>query len=364
MDASSLMSTGLMSAGPDLLMLISIILLALVFDYINGFHDAANAIATVVATKVMTPRIAVFFGATFNFAGALMSTEVAATIGKGLVDAHAVTMPIVLCALVGGIAWNLLTWWWGLPSSSSHALIGSLLGATFFAGREGPQHIAWSVVMQKVIMPMFTSPVAGFTFGFLIMTGLIWLVYRIHLHKINVVFSRMQVVSAMFMALSHGNNDAQKSMGIITLALITFGEISGARLPQWILPGDGTQFHVPLWVILSCATMIALGTLSGGWKIIHTLGNKMLKLQPIHGFAAETTASIIILGASHLGIPLSTTHVITSSIMGVGATKRLSAVKWGIVGNILWAWVLTIPLTFLFTGLLMGLWNLLHGYTR
>jgi inorganic phosphate transporter, PiT family len=345
-----------MEFGPDFLMLLAIITLALIFDYINGFHDAANAIATVVATKVMTPRTAVLFGAIFNFGGALMSTEVAATIGKGIVDSHAITMPIVLCALVGGITWNLITWWLGLPSSSSHALIGSLLGATFFASNEGPRHIDWGVVMQKIVLPMFTSPVAGFVVGFLIMTGLIWLVFRQHLHKINTLFGKLQILSAMFMALSHGNNDAQKSMGIIALALLTFSKMPGVHFPNWFFENTGT-FHVPLWVILSCASMIALGTLSGGWKIIHTLGNKMLKLQTIHGFAAETTASAIILAASHWGIPLSTTHVITSSIMGVGATKRLSAVKWGIVGNILWAWVLTIPLTFIFSGLLMCIWS-------
>lgn len=348
-----------MAFGPDFILLLAIIMLALIFDYINGFHDAANAIATVVATKVMTPRMAVLFGAVFNFAGALMSTEVAATVGKGLVHANAITMPIVLCALIGGIVWNLLTWWWGLPSSSSHALIGSLLGATFFASNLGPQNISWAVVFAKVIFPMFSSPVLGFVVGFLIMTGLIWVVFRAHLHKINSVFAKLQIVSAMFMALSHGNNDAQKSMGIIALALLTFSKMPGVHFPDWFFPQTG-GFHVPLWVILACASMMALGTLSGGWKIIHTLGNKMIKLQPIHGFAAETSSSAIILVASHWGIPLSTTHVITSSIMGVGATKRLSAVKWGIVGNILWAWVLTIPLTFIFSGLLMCIWNLIR----
>lgn len=347
-----------MEFGPDLLMLLTIIILALIFDYINGFHDAANAIATVVATKVLTPRMAVLLGAVFNFAGAMMGTQVAATIGKGIVDAHAITMPIVLCALIGGITWNLLTWWWGLPSSSSHALIGSLLGATFFASNQGPGHIDWLVVFQKIIFPMFTSPVIGFTLGFLIMSSLIWMVYRIHLHRINMVFGKLQILSAILMALSHGNNDAQKSMGIIALALLTFSKMPGVHFSDWFFH-QGGDFQVPLWVILSCASMIALGTLSGGWKIIHTLGNKMLKLQPIHGFAAETTSSLIIMIASHWGIPLSTTHVITASIMGVGTTKRLSAVKWTIVGNILWAWVLTIPLTFLFSGLLMCVWSFL-----
>jgi PiT family inorganic phosphate transporter len=285
-----------------------------------------------------------------------MSTEVAATIGKGLVDASSINMDMVLCALIGGITWNLLTWWWGLPSSSSHALIGSLLGATFFASSEGHRHISWHTVLDKIILPMFTSPLAGFFFGFLIMGLLTWMVFRVHLHRINWTFGKLQIISAMMMALSHGNNDAQKSMGIIALALLTFSQMPGVHFPSWFFE-QGGGFHVPLWVIVSCASMIALGTLSGGWKIIHTLGNKMLKLQPVHGFAAETTASGIILVASHYGIPLSTTHVITSSIMGVGATKRISAVKWGIVGNILWAWVLTLPLTFLFSGALMCVVN-------
>lgn len=336
---------------PALLLLIAIVLLALAFDYINGFHDAANAIATVVATKVLSPRAAVTLGAAANFAGALMSTHVAATISKGLVHEENISMIVVICALIGGIVWNLLTWWWGLPSSSSHALIGSLLGATFFASASGGEHIQWGKVMAKVVVPMFTSPVMGFILGATIMAGLTWLVYKVHLQRINWVFGKLQIVSALAMALSHGNNDAQKSMGIIFLALITYSQLPGTEMPAWVFQEGGDV--PPLWVIISCATMMALGTLSGGWKIIHTLGNKMIKLQPIHGFAAETTASTIILGASQLGIPLSTTHVITTSIMGVGATKRLSAVKWGVVGNIIGAWLLTIPMTFLFSGILV-----------
>ncbi|MEM0951070.1 MAG: inorganic phosphate transporter [Cyanobacteria bacterium P01_H01_bin.74] len=344
-----------MASGSEFLILFVIIALALAFDYINGFHDAANAIATVVATKVMTPKTAVMFGAFFNFAGALMSTEVAATIGKGIVNSDAITMPVVLCALIGGILWNLITWWLGLPSSSSHALIGSLLGATFFDSINGSEKIDWHLVIKKILVPMFSSPIAGVFIGFFLMAGLLWVVYKIHLPRINAVFGKLQIFSAMMMALSHGNNDAQKSMGIISLALLTTSKLPGVIFPDWFFSSQG-DFEVPLWVILSCATMISLGTLSGGWRIIHTLGNKMLKLQPIHGFAAETTAASLILAASHWGIPLSTTHVITSSIMGVGAAKRLSAVKWGIVGNILWAWVLTIPFTFLFSGGLIVLW--------
>jgi PiT family inorganic phosphate transporter len=345
------MTTPLFSIGPDFALLIAVVSLALAFDYINGFHDAANAIATVVATKVMTPRTAVLFGAVFNFAGALMGTHVAATISRGLVHEQGLSMMVVVCALVGATLWNLLTWWLGLPSSSSHALIGSLLGATFFATPNGGANISWDAVLQKIIIPMFSSPVLGFAVGFMLMTAITWMVYKISLYKINAIFGKLQILSACFMGLSHGNNDAQKSMGIITLALLTYVQVTGAHFPAWFFqPSKGEP---PLWVMIACATMMALGTLSGGWKIIHTLGNKMIKLQPIHGFAAETAASAIILTAGQMGLPVSTTHVITTSIMGVGATKRLSALKLSVVGNILWAWILTVPLTFLFTGMLM-----------
>ncbi len=321
------------------LLLCIVVVLTLVFDYINGFHDAANAIATVVSTRVMRPVTAVVYGAVLNFAGALMGTEVAATIGKGLVDAQSITMITVLCTIIAAIVWNLITWWKGLPTSSSHALIGSLLGATFFSGTAGLDNIHLDAIFQKVVLPMVTSPLMGVVLGFAFMTLLTWLVWRKKLPKINRRFGRLQILSAGFMALSHGHNDAQKSMGIIALALV--------------LAYPGEAFEVPLWVILTCAIAMALGTMSGGWRIIRTLGTKMITLQPIHGFAAETTASVIITGASHLGIPVSTTQVISSSILGVGATKRLSAVRWGIVGNILWAWVLTLPLTFMFGGALM-----------
>ncbi|HEU4838517.1 MAG TPA: inorganic phosphate transporter [Micavibrio sp.] len=321
------------------LLLCVVVALTLVFDYINGFHDAANAIATVVSTRVMRPTTAVAYGAILNFIGALLGTEVAATIGKGLVDPASIGMITVLCTVLAAIIWNLITWWKGLPTSSSHAIIGSLLGATFFSGDGGLDKIDIGAVFDKVVVPMVTSPLLGFLLGFGLMTGLIWAVWRTKLPKTNRRFGRLQIVSAGFMALSHGHNDAQKSMGIIALALV--------------LANPGEEFHVPLWVILSCAIAMALGTMSGGWRIIRTLGSKMIKLQPIHGFAAETTASIIITGASQLGIPISTTQIISSSILGVGATRRLSAVRWGIVGNILWAWVLTLPLTFLFAGVLM-----------
>lgn len=320
-------------------LLVAAVVLGLIFDYINGFHDSANAIATVVSTRVLRPVTAVAFGAVLNFAGALAGKEVATTIGKGLVNTATITMPTVICTLIAAIIWNLLTWWRGLPTSSSHALIGSLIGATVFSRAGGGDDVMWASIWEKIVVPMLTSPVFGLTIGFAIMTALTWLVFKKKLGKINRLFGRLQLVSAGFMAFTHGLNDAQKSMGVIALALVlTYPE---------------RAFEVPLWVKLACAIAMALGTLSGGWRIIRTLGSKMIKLQPIHGFAAETTASIIIGGASMLGIPVSTTQVISTSIMGVGATKRLSAVRWGIVSNIVWAWVLTLPLTFGFAGALM-----------
>lgn len=323
------------------LMLCLVVGLALVFDFLNGFHDAANAIATVVSTRVLRPITAVAFGATLNFAGAMMGTEVAATVGKGLVNASSVNLHTVLCAVLAAIIWNLITWYQALPTSSSHALMGSLLGATFVSAGNG--NIMWSAVLDKVVIPMVTSPVLGIVIGFLIMLMLTWMFHKVKLGRINRVFGRLQLVSAAFMALNHGQNDAQKSMGIIGLALLMMH-------PQG-------EFVIPVWVKVACALSMAAGTLSGGWRIIRTLGSKMIKLQPIHGFAAETTASVIISGASHFGIPVSTTHVITSSIMGVGSIKRLSAMRWGIVGNIVWAWVLTLPLTFALAALLMWLFD-------
>lgn len=330
-----------------MILLVVVVALTLVFDFINGFHDSANAIATVVSTRVMRPTHAVLYGAVLNFIGALLGTEVAATIGSGLVDSTSITMITVLCTVIAAIIWNLLTWWKGLPTSSSHAIIGSLLGATFFSQSAGLENIHLDSLVQKVVIPMVTSPLLGFFMGFTLMMALAWLVFRTKLPKTNKRFGRLQIFSAGFMALSHGHNDAQKSMGIIALALV--------------LAYPGQEFHVPLWVMLTCAIAMGLGTMMGGWRIIRTLGTKMIKLQPIHGFAAETTASIIITGASHFGIPVSTTQVISSSILGVGATKRLSAVRWGVVGNILWAWVLTLPLTFAFSGALMMFFNLVMG---
>jgi PiT family inorganic phosphate transporter len=320
------------------ILLCVVVVLTLIFDFINGFHDAANAIATVVSTRVMRPTTAVLYGGILNFAGALLGTEVAATIGKGLVDADVISLQTVLCTVLAAIIWNLITWYKGLPTSSSHAIIGSLMGATFASTMSG-HSIIWPAVYKKVLVPMVASPLMGLFIGFMLMALLTWIVYRMNPGKINRIFGKLQILSAGFMALSHGHNDAQKSMGIIALALV--------------LAFPGQDFHVPLWVIITCAIAMGLGTMCGGWRIIRTLGSKMIKLQPVHGFAAETTASLIIAGASHWGIPVSTTQVISSSILGVGATRRLSAVRWGIVGNIIWAWILTIPLTFIFAAIFM-----------
>jgi PiT family inorganic phosphate transporter len=326
-----------------LILLVVVVALTLVFDFINGFHDTANAIATVVSTRALKPLTAVVYAGILNFAGAMMGTEVAATIGKGLVNAAAISLHTVLCTVVAAIVWNLITWYRGLPTSSSHAVIGSLLGATFFSSAAGGDNILWMALVQKVLIPMVASPVLGLTIGLAIMVLLTWMIYRLHPAFINRLFGRLQILSAGFMAINHGRNDAQKSMGIIALALVLAHPAQG--------------FEVPLWVKLACAVAMGLGTMTGGWRIIRTLGSKMIKLQTVQGFAAETTASIIIGSASHFGIPVSTTHVITTSIMGVGATNRLSAVRWGVVGNIVWAWILTIPLTFLLAGGLMAVYR-------
>lgn len=339
-----------------MLLVFTVILAALIFEYINGFHDAANAIATVVSTKILTPRQAIAMAAVCNLIGAFIGTAVATTIGKGLVDLHAVTTLTILSALLSAIVWGLLTWWFGLPSSSSHALIGGLCGAALSSS-----HLDWSVLhwhtvdaatgktgglWPKVIGPMLTSPVLGFVIGFLFM-GLILVVFRrITPHMAKLTFGKLQLVSACSMGLSHGSNDAQKTMGIIALALYTAtrgGQFDD--LPAFLSFMKSPEFIIKPWVILVCALTMAAGTAAGGWRIIRTMGHKMVKLQPVHGFAAETTAAVIIQVASHWGIPVSTTHVISTSIMGVGSTKRLSALKWGIVHRIVWAWVLTIPAT-------------------
>ena len=324
-----------------------VLLAALIFEYINGFHDTANAIATVVSTKVLTPRVAVLWAAGFNLLGALMGTAVASTIGKGLVDTHFVTMSTVLAALLSAIVWGLFTWWLGLPSSSSHALVGGLCGAALGSAHGNWAVLKWSSgLWPKIVLPMITSPLLGFIGGALLMMLLMVILARVTPRVVGAIFGKLQLVSAGFMGYSHGSNDAQKTMGIIALALFT-GTQSGIfkDLPEWAAFLRTPNFVVPRWVVFTCAFTMAAGTAGGGWRIIRTMGQKMVKLQPVHGFAAETTAALIIHGASTIGVPVSTTHVISTSIMGVGATKRFSAVKWGIVGKIVWAWVLTLPTT-------------------
>ncbi|MBX3735884.1 MAG: inorganic phosphate transporter [Candidatus Didemnitutus sp.] len=327
---------------------------ALVFEYINGFHDAANAIATVVSTKVLTPRQAIMLAAFFNLVGALAGTAVAKTISGGIVEGGVVTMVTILAALIAAIVWNLLTWWLGLPSSSSHALIGGLCGAALATANDNWSVLVWSTVDKKgaaaglwpkVVAPMFSSPVAGFIGGAILMFLLLLVVKHWTPRFVNYWFGKAQLASAAMMGFSHGSNDAQKTMGIITLALAT-GTAQGVfkDLPPWADFLRVAEFkEIPMWVVVVCALTMAAGTAAGGWRIIRTMGHKMVKLQPVHGFAAETTAAAIIHVASGLGIPVSTTHVISTSIMGVGAVKRFGAVKWGVVERIVWAWVLTLP---------------------
>ncbi len=322
-----------------------VLLGAIIFEYSNGFHDAANAIATVVSTRVLTPRKAIAMAAFFNLTGALFGGAVASTIGKGLVDTNVVSMTTVLSAVIAAFTWNITTWWFGLPSSSSHALIGGLCGAALAAANGNWSVIKWNAgVWPKVVVPMITSPFAGFIFGALLMFLLFVALQRFTPHLVHSLFGKLQIFSAAWMAHSHGTNDAQKTMGIITLALFT-GTQGGSfdHLPAWLNFLKTPVFLLPKWVIVLCAVTMAVGTAAGGWRIIRTLGHRMVKLQPVHGFAAETTAALIIQGASYYGIPLSTTHVISTSIMGVGAVKRFSGMRWTVVERIVWAWVFTLP---------------------
>jgi inorganic phosphate transporter, PiT family len=312
------------------LLLVAVFALAVLFDYINGFHDTANAIATSVSTRALRPEHAILMSATANFVGALTGTAVAKTISSGLATtpSGSAGQSIVAAALIGAIIWNLITWRFGIPSSSSHALIGGLLGAVMAS--IGASAILVDGVVGKVIIPLILSPFLGITIGFLMMVVIFNVFRRANPRRMNDRFRRLQVISAAFMAFSHGSNDAQKTMGIMTLALIASG----------LLPADAP---IPLWIIVLAATAISFGTAAGGWRIIKTMGQKVVKLDPVHGFAAETTAATIILTASHFGMPVSTTHVISSAIIGVGSSDRLSAVRWGVAGNIVIAWILTIP---------------------
>ncbi len=308
--------------------LIAVIVLALLFDYVNGFHDTANAIATVVATRVLSPVQAVLMAAILNFVGALSGTAVATTVGKGIIEPGAVTQQLVISALLSAIVWDLVTWYYGIPSSSSHALVFSIVGAGIASGGLGI--LGW-VGIEKVLLGLVTSPLLGLGFGFLFMMMLFQLFARSHPSFISSFFGRAQLLSSLYMAFSHGSNDAQKTMGVMTMSL--------AAYYGW----TGDDWEVPLWVIIAAATAMGLGTASGGWRIIKTMGHKIVELKPIHGFAAETTAATIIEIATRLGIPISTTHVISSTIMGVGATGNRRAVRWGVAGNIVTAWIVTIP---------------------
>jgi PiT family inorganic phosphate transporter len=316
----------------ELLLLLLIIALGLTFDFINGFHDTANAIATVVATRVLSPGRAVLMAGILNFVGALSGTAVATTVGKGIIPPEAATQTLVVSALVAAIIWNLVTWYFGLPSSSSHALIFSLVGA-------GVATAGWDSVqfggLEKTFQGLVFSPILGFAAAFLVMVLLLNFFANAFPATVTRIFGRAQMLSAAWMAFSHGSNDAQKTMGVMTMALASY------------LHWDGSAWQVPLWIIVAAATAMGLGTSIGGWRIIRTMGLRVVQLRPIHGFAAETAAATVIEAASRLGVPVSTTHTISSAILGVGSTRRLSAVRWGVAGQIVTGWVLTIPACFL-----------------
>lgn len=315
-----------------LTLVITVIVVALIFDFINGFHDTANAIATVVSTGVLPLRTAILLAALLNFVGALTGTAVASTIGKGIITPDAISLVVVLAALTGAILWNLVTWYFGIPSSSSHAMVGGLLGAGI--AHKGIASIQ-GAGMVKIVSSLILSPIVGLLVAFVLMMALYWIFRRAAPMKVSSLFRRLQMVSAGFMALSHGSNDAQKTMGVITMALVAYGAVTMS----------GSQLVVPTWVILASAAAMGLGTAAGGVRIIKTLGTKIIDLKPVHGFAAETAAAAVIFSASHFGLPVSTTHCISGSIMGVGASQSLSAVRWGITVRILWAWALTIPVS-------------------
>jgi len=325
-------------------LLVLVVVLALAFDYINGFHDTANAVATVVSTNVLPGRTAVLLSAACNFIGAFVGVEVAQTIGGDIAGPNTVTQTVVAGALSGAILWNLLTWHYGIPSSSSHALIGGLVGAAWchkVAEGEAAGAALWGLLTSKgvrrTLEALVLSPLAGMLAGFALMAVLLWLVRRAKPEKVNRGFRFLQLGSAGFMAFAHGSNDAQKSMGIIALALAAFAASRGRPVPEDLV--------VPVWVIVCCATAMGLGTASGGWRIMKTMGHRIIKLRPINGFAAESAGAAVILTATAFGAPVSTTHVISASIMGVGSSRRVSAVRWGVARNIVIAWVLTIPVS-------------------
>jgi PiT family inorganic phosphate transporter len=338
-----------------------VILAALVFEYINGFHDTANSIATVVATKVLTPRQAVALAAITNLFGAFIGTAVASTIASGLVDPKIVTSEVLICALLAAITWDLLTWWFGIPSSSSHALVGGLCGACLAAAHNNWNVLVWSIpnhehwwlskgLLWKVVVPMISSPICGLVFGFLLMGLLYFLLRNWRPAAVNKTFGKLQLLSSAYMGFSHGTNDAQKTMGIIALALLT-GTSSGLfdHLPGWLSflrtaePAAGQPLAIAAWIKVLCALTMCAGTAVGGWRIIKTLGHKMVRIHPVHGFAAETTAATVLVAAAHFGMPVSTTHAVTTSIMGVGCAKGFNHLKLEVVERIIWAWIMTLP---------------------
>ena len=323
------------------LMLIAVVVLAVIFDYINGFHDTANAIATSVATRALDPRAAIAMATAFNFIGAFAGTAVAKTVGAGLVDENTSTSGVIAAALVGAIVWNLITWYFGLPSSSSHALIGGLFGSTLVAAGTGAFKVQG--IIDKVLFPMISSPLIGFVAAFFLVVLLFRVFRRAPRRPMTTVFRRLQILSAGFMAFSHGSNDAQKTMGIITLALFSAGALPSV--------------DVPAWVIIIAASAISLGTAIGGWRIMHTMGHRVARLEPVHGFAAETTAATVLFTTAHFGMPVSTTHVISAAIMGVGSAQGLRGVRWGVARSILVAWVITIPAA---GAVAAAMWFVLH----
>jgi PiT family inorganic phosphate transporter len=361
-----------------ILFLLLVILVVLVFDYTNGFHDAANAIATVVATRVLTPRQAVILAAVMNFIGALSGVAVAKTIGAGLVDTHYVTTATILCAVLSGITWNILTWYYGFPSSSSHALIGGLLGAAYGSAHNHWEVIKWSVaktdpktgkvvmdgLYYKVVIPMIGSPIIGFVGGMIVMGVLYAIIRNMRPKLVNDVFGKLQLVSATYMGWAHGLADGQKTMGVMALACYAATKHGDLKnLPGWLSFLSTPEFEIKTWVKGACATALALGTYIGGWRIIRTLGRKLVQLKPVHGFAAEVTAATLLLTTGKLGMPISTTHAISTAIMGVGCARRFSALNWTLVERILWTWLLTIPAT---ASLAYGLLRLSQvlGWTR
>ncbi len=318
-----------------LLFVVFIIVVALIFDFINGFHDAANSISCIVSTRVLPPRYAVYWAAFFNFVAAFtIGTPVAMTIGTGIVSPGIVENHLIIAALTGAIVWNLITWWLGLPSSSSHALIGGLIGTGLVKG--GTTVLVWQGIIKTACF-IILSPAIGFALGFVFMIIILNVTRNISASRSDILFRKLQLVSAAIHSLGHGMNDAQKTMGIIALVLFSSGYL-------------GPHFHIPFWIVIICNLTIALGTMAGGWRIVKTMGTRITKLRPMGGFCAETAAASSLIGASLAGIPVSTTHTITGAIMGVGATKRITAVRWGIAGTIIWAWVLTIPASALIGG--------------